>query len=269
MPGGAVPVEGIGYAPYLGAAGAALGAYGVNQAIQANDTTAGFLSGAGLGGGLAAAAPLLGFSPVGWGVLGASALGGALFGGGAVAAFGHESTKEAQKKRWGDLAERGIAGAAEGYTSMHQVANPGKNADGTKWKFEDALEQVKTTNPGQFRGVYGNFDTFGNDWIGYSDTQKDSIIQGLANSGLYYSKKGDVLIKDKAKAQEIKDQVLAGTFAAPAAQAQTPVQITGPQGVDLSGVGLKRSSTLSPGIGLDGQRIGQELAKRINARGRK
>lgn len=72
-------------APYLGLAGAGLGAYGLYQGFGKGDARGGALSGSALGGGLAAASPLLlGTGPVGWGALalgaGLGALGGGLVG---------------------------------------------------------------------------------------------------------------------------------------------------------------------------------------------
>lgn len=111
--GGGAPVAeaaSLGYAPYLGVAGAGLGAYGLYNAIKGNDAKAGALSGAALGGGLAAASPLLlGAGPVGWGVLGASALGGALLGGGLTKAIGDKDMWKTEGNRMRNLQEQGYS----------------------------------------------------------------------------------------------------------------------------------------------------------------
>lgn len=188
----------------LGAAGAAYGTYQALKGVESGNPVQAGLGGAGAWAGLNALG--VGLGPAGWATIAAPAILSMLHG-------KHETTKEAQKKRWAGLADRDIAGAEEGYQAMHQVEDPGINKTGPtagqKWNFNTALEEVKTSTPGQFRGVYGNFDTFGNDWINYTPEIQDKIIQGVANAGLYTSKKGDVLIKDKAAAQKIKDQVLA------------------------------------------------------------
>lgn len=165
------------------------------------------------------------------------------------------STKQLVGERWNNLQKEGITGAAEAFAAGHQ------NADDSKWNFEEAQNRA-ITDPSGFRHVYGNYKTFGNDWNTYKPEQQDAIVKGLINAGLYESKKGDVKIKDEAKAQEIKNQVLSAapmTTPAPAPQAQ-------------------RSNTLSAGIGKDGKPInyskgqslteqqGRELAKRLDAR---
>lgn len=79
-------------APYLGLAGAGLGAYGLGQQLTSDGSRTGIggqalqggLAGAGIGGGLAMAAPLLGLGPIGW----AAAAGLGLLGGGLLGA-GH------------------------------------------------------------------------------------------------------------------------------------------------------------------------------------
>lgn len=201
-------------APYLGAAGAGLGAYGVYDATQMRDrpgaAKAGAMSGAGMGLGLAAAAPLLGLGPLGWGAYGLMALGGAGLGGGLGAALAHEGTADAQNRRWGGLAERGVQSAAD---FAHK--NPGETGTwedgkyaGQQWTFEKALDLAKE-NPDHFRGVYGNFDVFGNDWTQkYGDDEQRKIVSALINEGLYKSNKGDVIITDQDKAREVAARAL-------------------------------------------------------------
>lgn len=129
---------------------------------------------------------------------------------------GHETTKQTEAKRWGELADDGVTGAAQQATALNSLGDmAGKEvaADGTvkKWNFNDALAGVKAGNTGDFLGVYGNYKTFGNDWSTYTPAQQHAIVAGLADAGLYYSNKGDVLISDADKARKIKDSVLAGT----------------------------------------------------------
>lgn len=205
-------------APYLGLAGAVLGADGVANAIKEGDEKSGAISGAGTGLGLAAAAPLLGFGPLGWLGFGAAALGGAGVGAGLAGLFGHESTKEAQKKRWGKLEKDGVAGAAQAYAINHPEGDDSTWKDGKyagqKWSMDKALDLVKE-DPTHFHHVYGNYKTFGNDWSGYSADQKSQIVARIADAGLYDSKKGDVIITNEDQARKIKDEVLGGKPPAP------------------------------------------------------
>lgn len=99
---------GLGATPYLGAAGAGLGAYGIYNSIKANNPKMGALSGAGMGAGLAAAAPLIGLGPVGWGTMGLMALGGAGLGGGLAAAFGDKNRYQDEWKRKKKLYDQGL-----------------------------------------------------------------------------------------------------------------------------------------------------------------
>ena len=167
----------------------------------------------------------------------------------------HKSTKEYEAERWGDLKDKGVVNAQQAFLAGHKpgddsVYDSGPRA-GQKWNFQNALEDTKK-DPTHFQHVYGNYKTFGNDWSTYSDAQQKAIVSRLANEGLYKGSKGDVVITDANKARQIKDEVLAPVVA----QVSTPV----------ANDRVARSNSISPGIGLDGQRIGQRLAKRINAR---
>ena len=113
---------GVGITPYLGAAGAGLSAYGLHNAIEANNPGAGAVSGAGLGLGLGAAAPLVGFGPLGWGALGLMALGGAGFGGALTGILGKPNTKEIQAGRFKDV---GHGDLASQYASHDYFAGTG------------------------------------------------------------------------------------------------------------------------------------------------
>ena len=217
-------------APYLGVAGAALGGYGLYNAIQANDPKSAFISGAGLGSGLAAAAPLLGFGPVGWAGLGLAALGGGAFGLGAEGLLGHKKTKQYEAERWGGLADDGVADANAAFQANHPEGDTGKwttgQFAGKEWNFEDASTLAKQ-DPSQFRLVYGNYQTFGNDWSKYSPAQQDQIVSRLLSEGLYKPDHGDIIIKNEDAARKIKDEVLAG---GPVTTAVNPQVATKTQG---------------------------------------
>lgn len=100
----------LGITPYLGLAGAGLGAYGVFNANQAGSASQGALSGAGMGAGLGMAAPLLGLGPLGWGGLGLMALGGAGLGGGlgAIGKIGDKDMWKTEGNKLRKLSEQGV-----------------------------------------------------------------------------------------------------------------------------------------------------------------
>lgn len=132
----------------------------------------------------------------------------------AGAFLGHESTKAAQKRRWGALSEP----AQQLFQANHPDGDTGVWKDGKyagqKWSFDKALDLAKS-DPTHFQGVYGNLSALGDDgskYLGLSDkAQKDFVAKNIA-AGNYASKKGDVILQDHAKAQEIYnalDEVLA------------------------------------------------------------
>lgn len=123
----------------------------------------------------------------------------------------HKSTKEHIAERWGGLAEKGVNGAQEAFLAAHSPEDNGiwkeGPGQGQKWNWETAVERAKA-NPSEFRGAYGNFDTFGNDWATYDPSQQDAIVQRLIQENLYNPEKGDITISDKEKARKIKDEIL-------------------------------------------------------------
>lgn len=185
----------------------------------------------------------------------------------------HKTTKQYQQERWGGLmGEDGgeaIAGSKEQREALLNLGDMGgkmmKDGQAVKWNFEDAKEMAKT-NPGDFSGVYGNYKTFLNDWDTYNQEQKNNIVKGLIDQDLYYSDKGDVLIKNEDAARKVRDDVLSGAFV-PTTPTSPAVEIrkTPPPGI--------RSATVSPGIAKDGTRMnydsmGKELARRLDGRTR-
>lgn len=214
IPGAGAP--GLGFAPYAGVGAAALGAYGLNKAIKSGNVKSGALSGASLLGGLGAAAPLVGFGPVGWAGLGALALGGALAGGGATKLLHHESTRDFARKNTEDLFSQGkdnqawqnyVAGMREQYNSAPPDPDkPFFNGKYSTWKEYKAAG----LDAGDLSGVLGNMQTFGPDWAGYTDDQRKKITQGLIDADLYKNKKGEVVVTDQDRARQIRDQILGG-----------------------------------------------------------
>lgn len=137
--------------------------------------------------------------------------------------FEHETTTEAEQKRWGNLQKSGVANANVAYAANHPEGDTGVWQTGPfagkKWNFEDASTLAKQ-DPSHFRLVYGNLKTFGNDWSNYSPGQQDSIVKALLENNLYTPKKGDVMIKDETQARQIANDVLSGKYAQ--SQAQQP-----------------------------------------------
>ena len=246
---------GLGYGPYLGAAGAALGGYGLYNAIEANDPKAGALSGAGLGMGLGAAAPLLGFAgPAGWmGYAGLAAL-GALGGGGLTSLLGHETTRDVAKKHTKQLLGSSEDPAYQGYVNAMReqyksgAPDPEKPFHAGQY---GSWEEYKAAglDPNDLTGVYGNIKTFGPEWANLTQPQRVAVTKGIIDAGLYNSKKGEVEISDATKAKEIKDNVLKGFTVGAQTGVQTAAQAA------TQGAIAARSKTLSPGIGLNGQSI--------------
>jgi hypothetical protein len=204
-------------APYLGIVGAGLGAYGIHNAIEADDPGAGAMSGAGLGLGLGAAAPLLGLAagPLGWGTMGLMALGGAGLGAGLTSLFGHESTREAAQKHTKSLKGQAkndatwqnyVAGMREQFNAA--PPDPSKPFAG-KYSTWQEYEAAGLEAP-DLTGVYGNLKTFGPDWAKLSQEQRVAVTQGIINAGLYKSKKGEVEITDPSKAKTIYEAVTSG-----------------------------------------------------------
>lgn len=202
-------------APYAGLVGAGLGAYGIHNAIEADDPKAGAMSGAGLGLGLGAAAPLAGFGPLGWGALGLMALGGAGLGAGLTGALMHESTRERAMKNTKTLQKQGKEDPVwqnyvQGMRAQFDKAppDPSKPYAGKYKNWNEYKAAGLEAN--DLSGVYGNLKTFGPQWAHLTQEQRVAVTQGLINADLYKSKKGDVEITDADKAKTIFDAVISG-----------------------------------------------------------
>lgn len=219
-------------APYAGAAGAGLGAYGVYNATQMNDrkkaAISGGLSGAGMGAGLAMAAPLIGLGPLGWGALGLMALGGGALGGGLGAGLAHKSTKERERERWAK-ATKGNASAQAFYDQLKQNEKSQANYNG-KVNQSYAPDAVGVQDDGnwvnnKFAGsrnesdlrpedIWGSQDFFMNvpDWLtGYSEDQRRRGAQALLDQGLIREKKGGIYFTDDKKATEVLKNTMSGS----------------------------------------------------------
>lgn len=187
--------EGIGVTPYLGAAGAALSAYGLHNAIEANNVGAGTLSGAGLGLGLGAAAPLVGFGPLGWGALGLMALGGAGFGAGLTSVLGKPSTKEIQAGRFKDVGHGDLA--AQYANHDYFAGTGGEKSRDEKFLTADAIR----VNPDNYHAA--------DDWDKWSKPAQDEFLNTMLQAGKVSERKGGIYYDDafaKQQANAIREK---------------------------------------------------------------
>lgn len=153
---GGAPVEGVlpatGIAPYLGLAGAGLGAYGVYNAAKEGNIGSGALSGAGMGLGLGAAAPLAGFAALSpWGLAGMAAL-GALGGGGiaGIAGMGDKNMFQTEQKRLRELKDAGynvdpILELQKGRSKQELIAAAEASGDPDTIKFANSRNENDLT----------------------------------------------------------------------------------------------------------------------------
>lgn len=239
-------------APYAGLAGAGLGAYGLYNALDSGDKKSGALSGAALGGGLAAAAPLVGLGPVGWGALGLAALGGGLGGFGLTSAFGSKNRWKEEQDRVGKLADKGVTGWKElqatypkltkGRSIGELVAIEEANKAAGKHNNVDfaRTRDIKYLKPEDIWGYSTFGEKFGNDWLGkYTEGQRRGIAQQLLDAGAVTEGRGQIKVDWNKYQPQIADALKAPVTAAPT-----------------------RSSTSSPGIGKDGKRINYSTKKK-------
>lgn len=194
----------------------------------------------------------------------------------ATGLLGRKSTKDYQKERWGDLLDRGVAGAEQAQQANHGNTTGAPSAgweQGEAWSFEKALNLTKE-NPDHFALAYGNLDTFGNDWLGsYTNDQRRAIVSNLAHEGLYAGNKGDIVIKDKDKAIEIKDKVLSGqlgirTSGEPQQQAMAvetenlkPIQTETPFSLNTESLGAANRMQMQPAQSAPQQQAPQQRSQ--------
>lgn len=193
-----------GVTPYLGAAGAAYGAYNMYEGLKEGDMGQTGMGAAGVGLGINAMGYALG--PWGWGALAAATLASKL--------TKHESTRDVAKKHTKSLMNQGkddatwqnyVATMRKGFDKA--PVNPSKPFAG-KYATWQEYEAAGLEAP-DLTGVYGNLKTFGPQWAKLSEDQRVAVTQGIINAGLYKSKKGEVEITDPSKAKTIYESVLA------------------------------------------------------------
>lgn len=227
-------------APYAGLAGAGLGAYGMYKGIGKGSRKDTAIGGAALGGGLAAAAPLLGFGPVGWGVLAASMLGGATLGG----AMGHIKTGKSKAQQSRDnirknLQSLGIADKdykVQGFDIGLDGRRTLPSADGTTHRgYEvDMSNPLAVSTIPALRNLVLKFNP------NMGDVEQKQTIGMLANS-----------MTNSAKTpQDVQAHIqsLYQTAKIP----ESPPPLSGPPGSAQTSV---RSNTRSPGISKEGKAI--------------
>lgn len=191
--------------PYLGAAGTALGAYGAYEGIKKGNPLAAGMGGLGAGLGVNMMGYTLG--PWGWAAMAGAPIVAALLN-------NHESTRDFAKKNTKSLSGMSSDPKWQSYvSSMRQQydsapsdpSHPfaGKYATWDEYQ-RGGLEASDLT------GVLGNMKTFGPEWANLSQGQREQVTQGLIDAGLYSSKKGEVVITDPTRAQEIKRGILSG-----------------------------------------------------------
>jgi predicted transcriptional regulator len=219
-------------APYLGAAGVGLGAYGIKEAIDSGNVGQGAISGAGMGLGAAAAAPLLGYGaafglgPVGWAAL---ALGGAGLGGGLTSLLGHESTRDAAAKKTKDLMGVGKDNPAwQNYVAgMREQYNTAPTGPAYAGKYNTWDEYQKAgLQANDLTGVYGNMKAFGPEWAALDEAKRQQVTQALIDAGLYASKKGDVILTDEERAKQIYQNIIKPAQQQLAAVGTAPAAVT-------------------------------------------
>ena len=272
LPAGAEGTLGSTLGTVVGVAGAAKGAYDVGkgwdkggEGVRSGLTTMGASLG-GLGAGpLGAAAgaavgnivgygfqgdeikndlALAALGPPGWSLLAAKKLG----------LKHHVSTRQQAASR-----SQGLLGASDdanyqsyvkGMREQYQSAptDPTKPFAGKYASWDDYVKGgLEASN---LTGVYGNIKSYGPRWANLTEEQRQAVTQENINSGLYYSDKGDVLINDEAKALENLNKVAPET---PQIKGAAPTTGTVFDGRPVTKI--ERSSTRSPGIGLDGKPI--------------
>lgn len=198
-------------APYLGAAGAALGAKGIYDATQLKNRKSGAISGgisgAGMGLGAAAAmAPLLALGPAGWAAM---ALGGGALGAGMGGVMARESTDDKSKRRFGTL--EGMAEDA----AWKDIVNTGRQEsvdDRDTWDLGDDTSDAPID---LMTRSYGVLNTFGPEWAGVDPAKRQEVVSRMVGEGLINSKQGDYLVENQDRAKEIYNEVVGTPQQAP------------------------------------------------------
>lgn len=126
----------------------------------------------------------------------------------------HETTRQYESANTSNLLKEGTDNQpwqdyVKGMRGQYNTApaDPSKPFDNGKYSNWDEYQKAGL-DAKDLTGVYGNLNTFGPDWAGYSQDQRQKITQGLIDNNLYNSQHGDVQVTDPTKAKEIRDQIL-------------------------------------------------------------
>lgn len=177
--------------PYLGAAGAALGAYGAFQGIKNKNPLGAALGGGGIGLGLNAMGYALG--PVGW----AAALGAPALLALGNKFFDQKSTKEYQQERWGKLAESSSPAMQQYANQYLQYMQNAPEEHKERGRNFDALQAAGQLRPEEVWGAQGIMKSMGNDWLTkYSEQQRRDISQEALKRQMFRGDKGDIGLVD-------------------------------------------------------------------------
>ena len=192
--GTAAPAGGMGLlgaVPYAGLAGGlALGAKGVKDLINGQSGTD---SWEGLGG-----RATLGIATGGISELAR------------LAGLGRKSTRDYAKDKTNELSklapdDAGYQAYLHGARDQYNEAPKGKAFGGGKYNSWDEYQKAGL-DAGDLTHVYGNIKAYGPAWSKLTEDERRKITQDNIDAGNYYSSKGDVLLKDEAKAKEIWDK---------------------------------------------------------------
>lgn len=167
-----------------------------------------------------------------------------------ILGFGpHKSTKQHQAERWAEVANDPNSSdywknSAAVHDQVRNDAMAGKFDDQPEWTLEGTVSKIKAGDVHEtemFEGVMGHREAFGNDWGEYTPEQRREIIRRSAEEDLYVGDHGDVYFKDNDRAKQIRDEVIAS--------GGTPSQ------AEAAAQGAMRTSSRSPGIDMNGNRI--------------
>lgn len=144
--------------------------------------------------------------------------------------FEHESTRDVARRHTRDLQGQAeddaqwqnyVGGMRQQFDSAPTNDKPFSNSKGERYgsfsEYRDA-----GLDPDNLTGVYGNLETYGPEWAHLTYDQQRAITQANINDDNYYSKKGEVRIRDQDKAQARKNEILANGLAPTPPKPQQP-----------------------------------------------
>lgn len=202
--------------PYLGAAGAAYGAYNAFEGVRKKDPLQAGLGGAGVGLGLNAMGYALG--PYGWAAMLAAPAAGALI------------NKWTDKDRWKEEQDRAQKLADAGVSGWEElVKTQPKLTEGRSLEELIAIEDAKKAR-GQYSNVdfarsrdekdlrpediwgYSTFgEKYGNDWLGkFNEDQRRGVAQKYLDAGAIDEGRGQIKINSNPELEKMIEDYLAG-----------------------------------------------------------